>query len=130
MSKPVQKDLVCECGKSFTALVYKSANVTLDPGLGLAIAEGRFNVVECPSCSRRWSADVPFLYHDMEAPLAVWVYPVADAPRAAEIRARLQKVAAILSSSVGESLDGESAGGGSGTRLVFGLDALRDELDR
>lgn len=101
--------------------------MTNDPGLGEAIATGRFNVISCPSCERTWSAEVPFLYHDMQRGLAVWVYPVADAPRAEEIRARLRRVSEILSGSVGDDLGSER---GDGTRLLFGIEALRWELDR
>jgi hypothetical protein len=126
MSKPVSKSFQCECGRRFDAPVYRTANVTLDPSLGEAIAAGRFNLVQCPACERNWAADVPFLYHDMERDFAVWVYPLADEPRADEIRARLRRVAAILSSSVGDDLGVER---GAGTRLVFGLDALRVELE-
>lgn len=127
MSKPVQKEFICDCGRAFSAPVYKSANVTLDPTLGDAIASGRFNLVACPACDREWLAEIPFLYHDMDRDLAVWVYPEGDAPRAEEIRARLRRVAQILSSSVGEDLGGER---GSGTRLVFGVEALKAEIDR
>ena len=127
MSRPVQKDFHCDCGRAFSAPVYKSANVTLDPSLAEAIASGSFNVIACPSCDREWPAEVPFLYHDMQRGLAVWVYPEADAPRAEEIRARLRRVAEILSSSVGDDLGAER---GAGTRLVFGVDALRQELNR
>jgi CpXC motif protein len=127
LSKPIEKDFLCTCGRAFSAPVYKSANVTLDPALGEAIASGRFNLVACPACEREWPAEVPFLYHDMDRDFAVWVYPEADAQRAEEIRARLRRVAQILSSSVGEDLGAER---GSGTRLVFGVDALRLEIDR
>ncbi len=127
MSRPIQQDFVCDCGHAFSAAVYKSANVTLNPALGEAIVAGRFNVVACPACEREWPAEVPFLYHDMDRDFAVWVYPETDAPRAEEIRARLRRVAQILSSSVGEDLRGEH---GTGTRLVFGVEALRTEIDR
>lgn len=127
MSKPIQKEFLCDCGRAFSAPVYKSANVTLDPALGDAIAAGRFNLVACPECEREWSAEIPFLYHDMDRGFAIWVYPEGDASRADEIRARLRRVAQILSSSVGEELGGER---GSGTRLVFGVEALKLEIDR
>jgi hypothetical protein len=127
VSKPIQRDFRCICGRAFSAPIYRSANVTLDPVLGDRIVDGTFNLVACPGCGREWLAEVPFLYHDMQRGLALWVYPVADEPRAEEIRDRLRRVAAILSSSVGDDLGAER---GAGTRLVFGVEALLAEIGR
>jgi hypothetical protein len=113
------------CGRAFGAPIYRSANVTLDPGLKTAILGGSFNVVECPDCRRRTYADVPFLYHDMAAGLAVWVYPTTSAGQEPAIRAKIQRAAVILGASVGESLR-------TGTRpedeLLFGMERLIERL--
>lgn len=127
MSKPVERVFRCTCGQEFTAQVYRSANVTLDPALGEAIAADVFNLLACPRCGRAWTAEISFLYHDMERDFAVWVYPEADEARSKEISARLRRAAQILTSSLGADL-GEA--GGSGTRVVFGMRALRDAIER
>ncbi len=121
MSKPVQREFTCECGRAFAAPVYRTANVTLDPSLKTAILEGTFNVVECPACRRRRYADVPFLYHDMPLGRAVWVYPASAAEREVEIRARIRRAGAILSYSVGEGL---RQGSEPDEELLFGLESL------
>jgi len=125
MSKPVQREFTCECGHTFAAPVYRSANVTLNPALRTAILDRTFNVVECPDCHRRSYADVPFLYHDMAADLAVWVYPIVAAGREVEIRARIRRAGAILSASIGEPL---RAGSRPEDELLFGLESLIERI--
>src|SRR5438093_467557 len=67
--------VVCPRGHTFVADVYRSANVTKAPELRAQILERRFNRIVCPACRAESYADVPFLYHDMELALRVWVYP-------------------------------------------------------
>ncbi len=125
MSKPVHREFVCECGCTFAAPVYRSANVTLNPTLKTAILEGTFNVVECPDCRRRRYADVPFLYHDMTVDLAVWVYPTKAAPQETALRAKIRRVGEILGSSIGEPL---RAGSRPEDELLFGLESLIERI--
>lgn len=122
MSRPVSRDFACDCGRTFAAPVYRSANVTTNPGLKNAIMGDRFNVVECPSCHARRPADVPFLYHDMGADLAVWVYPASAVGQEAEIKARIRRAGAILTASVGEGLRSRAQ---AGKEVIFGIDSLR-----
>jgi hypothetical protein len=121
MSKPVQRELTCECGRTFSASVYRAVNVTNDPRLRNSILDGSFNVVECPDCHEPLYADIPFLYHDMSAGLAIWVYPENESEREEEIRAKLRRVSEVLASSLGEGL---RAGHRPSDGLVFGLEAL------
>ena len=89
MSKPKRSSVTCSCNTTFEADVYRSINVSTEPGLTAQILAGRFNLVRCPACGRELAADVPFLYHDSAASLMVWVYPTASAGQAAQIRDKL-----------------------------------------
>lgn len=120
MSKPIQHPFVCSCGHSFEAAVFKSANVTLHPHLKAEIFSGQFNRVHCSRCRKEMNADVPFLYHDMDAGLMVWVYPLAKASQAAAIRDKVRKSHVIVETVL--PLPGAPAG----SEVVFGVDALRD----
>ncbi|MBI2942083.1 MAG: hypothetical protein HYY04_16755 [Chloroflexi bacterium] len=121
MSRPISHGFSCACSHSFRAPVYKSANVTTDPLLKERILRRDFNVVECPSCSRRIYADIPFFYHDMERHLAVWVYPANHAGREPEIRAKLARARELLSSALpAETAENERFG----LDLIFGIDEL------
>ena len=86
MSKPKRSSVTCSCGTTFDADVYKSVNVSAEPGLKETILAGHFNVVRCPSCERDLAADVPFLYHDADASRMVWVYPTSSAGQAEQIQ--------------------------------------------
>lgn len=121
MSRPMQRELTCECGRTFTAAVYRSVTVKVDPALKRAILDGTFNVVECPACHDPVYADVPFLYHDSEVGLAIWVYPESETEREEEIRGKLRRVAEVLCHSVGEGLRTSTR---PEDELVFGLEAL------
>lgn len=125
MSKPVQREFTCQCGSTYAAPVYRTANVTLHPALKTAIHERTFNVVECPHCHLRRYADVPFLYHDMDADLAVWVYPTSDAGREDAIRAKIRRAGVVLGASVGERL---RSGSRPEDELLFGLESLIERI--
>jgi len=121
MAKPVEKRFVCECGHEFGALVHQTANVTKEPELRQEILGGTFNAIKCPACGRTWHAAVPFLYHDMVAEMAVWVYPEGSVSQADEILAKIRRARVVLTASVGESLRPD---GRTEAELVFGLAAL------
>ncbi len=118
MSKTSRRSFTCSCGRTFEADIFRSANVTLQPGLKAQILAGHFNRVRCPACRRETDADVPFLYHDMDANLMVWVYPSTSASDAAAIRAKVRRAHEI----VGSVLPHETPH--TGHEVVFGLEEL------
>ena len=122
MSRPRRRFFTCSCGVGFEADVFNSANVTLQPDLKDAIFNGRFNHVHCPSCGRERDAEVPFLYHDMDAGLMVWVYPAASANQASAIREKVRRSYEI----VGSVLPTPEAA--PSRSVVFGTDELIELL--
>ncbi len=69
----------CECGATFTATMYQTVNVTLEPQLLYRLLAGSLNVAVCPNCGRRIESDLPFIYHDMRRGLFAYAHPNADA---------------------------------------------------
>ena len=122
MSKPVQHSFVCSCGHAFEAPIFKSANVTLQPDLKAQILAGQFNRARCPVCQIELDAEVPFLYHDMDAGLMVWVYPRRMVGQAAAIRDKVRRSHAI----VGTVLP--LPGSPDACDVVFGVDELQGLL--
>jgi hypothetical protein len=98
MSKPIRRSFTCPSGHRFDADVFRSANVTLQPGLKDEIRAGRFNRVSCPICGADQLADVPYLYHDMNAGRLIWVYPQSSQDQAASIRDKVRRSREIVGS--------------------------------
>jgi len=98
MSRPKRRSFSCTCGAHVDAEIFSSANVTLQPELKDAILSGRFNLVHCSACGRDRDAEVPYLYHDMDAGLLVWVYPAASASQASQIREKIRRSYEIVES--------------------------------
>ena len=124
MSKPSRRAFRCACGETFDADVFRSANETLQPKLKEEIVAGRFNQVRCPHCGRETHADVPFLYHDMNAGRMIWVYPEGSADQSEAIREKLQKTRAIVDGVLPRPTSPDEPD------VVFGLDELVRLLDR
>ncbi len=118
MSNPRRETLTCPCGTSFSADVYRAANVTAAPELKGRILARTFNHALCPSCGREVEAEVPFLYHDMHAGQMIWVYPTARADQAEAIRARVRRSYEIVGTVLPD--DPETID----RSVVFGLDEL------
>jgi hypothetical protein len=91
MSIEREYTLTCSCGRMFHADLYDSVNVTADPELRASILARNLNVVECPRCHRQAYVDKPFLYHDMERELLLYIYPAACAPQEAGLRAEISR---------------------------------------
>jgi len=122
VSKAKQSTITCTCGTTFDADVYRSINVSTEPGLKAQILAGRFNVVQCPACGRELAADVPFLYHDSDASLMVWVYPTSSASQENQIRDKLRRSREMLGTILpAASID-------ANRDVVFGIEALIDWL--
>ena len=69
----------CECGTTFTATMYQTVNVTLEPQLLYRLLAGSLNVAICPNCGRKIESDLPFIYHDMRRGLFAYAHPNPDA---------------------------------------------------
>jgi hypothetical protein len=124
MSKPKRSSITCSCGFTFDADVYRSINVSAEPHLKSQILAGQFNVVRCPACGREMAADVPFLYHDSDAGLMVWVYPSSSAGQADQIQDKIRRSREILGTVLPPStID-------ANREVVFGIEELLSWLDR
>jgi hypothetical protein len=123
MSKPTRRAFTCPNGHPFEASVFRSANVTSEPHLKDTILAGQFNRVRCPSCGVEIDADVPFLYHDMDAGHLVWVYPAASADHAEAIREKVRKSYEIVGTVLPDNPDMP------GRAVVFGVASLARWLD-
>jgi hypothetical protein len=108
--------VVCPEGHRFEIELYRSANVSRAPVLKDEILGGRFNLVTCPVCQIESYADVPFLYHDMDTQLRVWVYPERERPAEEQILQKIRRAAAIANTVLPTDR--------SGPELVFGLPEL------
>lgn len=140
MTKRIKRQIQCPCGVCFVAALYESVNVRLDPDLKGELLDGRLNLVTCPECGRQQQVEIPFLYHDMEGRIAVWVYPKDRKGQAIEIIEELESEATVMKALVSGRL---SEHGGSpravegiieyfdylaNPHIVFGLDELAELL--
>ncbi|MBI3944592.1 MAG: hypothetical protein HY321_01610 [Armatimonadetes bacterium] len=91
MSIEREYTLTCSCGRMFHADLYDTVNVTAEPELRQSILQGRLNVVQCPRCHRECYVDKPFLYHDMDRDLLLYIYPEACAPEEAGLRDEISR---------------------------------------
>lgn len=91
MSIEREYTLICACGRMFHANLYDTVNVTADPELRQSILQGRLNVVQCPRCHRESYIDKPFLYHDMERDLLLFIYPEVCAWEEATLREEIRQ---------------------------------------
>ncbi|HLZ10370.1 MAG TPA: CpXC domain-containing protein [Chloroflexota bacterium] len=118
MSKPKRSPLTCSCGVAFEADIYRSINVSAEPGLKPKVLAGQLNVFRCPSCGLDVDADVPFLYHDSDLSSMVWVYPRSSQGQAEQIRDKLRRSREILGTALPPtSVDAQRD-------VVFGIDGL------
>lgn len=70
--------VTCDCGETFTSVIYHAVNVTLEPELLYLLLAESLNVAVCPNCGRRAMSATPFVYHDMARGLFAYVYPNGD----------------------------------------------------
>lgn len=76
MSKQNARTLNCpKCGAENQVILWDSVNVTLDPEMKARILEGDFFRHECQSCNCLAGLVYPFLYHDMDRKLMVYLIP-------------------------------------------------------
>lgn len=147
MSRSIPYTFTCACGESFTAPVYESVNVTLEPQLLYIMLAGLLNVATCPNCGRRAAVARPFLYHDVARGLFAYVHPRADLPeeRRAQVLEQLQRAYSVaveesarlqepppgrdVDTIVDDALDpalqgGEQSDDAPPLRVIFGVDQL------
>jgi hypothetical protein len=115
MAKPVRRTFACPSGHEFEANVLRTANVTIEPDLKDLILAGRFNRLGCPSCGQEIDANLPFLYHDMDAGYMVWVYPASSVDQADAIREKVRKSYEFLGTVIPDNPDTP------GRAVVFGV---------
>ena len=111
------RNIICSAGHEFSASVFRSANVSRAPELREAIRNDTFNRLRCPVCDVDTYANVPFLYHDMDTELRVWVYPENSRDSADEILGKIRRAAVIANSVLPTDR--------CGPELIFGLGELR-----
>ena len=77
------------CGSTLSKETPSSLNVRITPEGKAAVLSGDLFVAQCPSCNHRQLLSFPFLYHDPDAQLMIWL----EADEAA-----LSRAAGILAS--------------------------------
>lgn len=141
--------LTCDCGETFSSVVYHAVNVTLEPELLYHLLADSLNVAVCPNCGRRTPSATPFVYHDMARGLFAYVSPDTDLPDE-ERQALLENLRAVYTRAVevAERLtpraetfaDGRAGRGGQEPlgipepdappmQVIFGVDHLRALVD-
>lgn len=81
MSTPHETTVTCQgCNATQSFTVWQSLNVTLDCDAKQRLLTGELTRFTCQKCG--WSGPViyPFLYHDMEKRLMVWLWTDAGEP--------------------------------------------------
>lgn len=74
MTMILTKEIPCPvCGSYFTANLYATINVSLDPLLKVEFLNGQINRVTCPNCKEEGLVPIPLLYHDMDNHIMVFV---------------------------------------------------------
>ena len=63
------------CGKTYEIEPLPAVNTARNPELKAAVRDGSLFVRECPHCGARNLVLYPFLYHDPDARLLVWLLP-------------------------------------------------------
>ena len=80
MSMPDETVITCPaCGNEQTFVIWQSVNVSLNSDLKEKILSGELVDFRCEKCAEKNRVAYPFLYHDMEQNLMIWLYP-GDAP--------------------------------------------------
>ncbi len=81
MTKISEMEFDCpKCGHHGTATAYHSVNVTFDPKLKEKLLDGSLFKVDCENCGQELRMPEQTLYHDMDAQLMVFLYPLEEQP--------------------------------------------------
>jgi len=76
MTEVSTEELVCpECDFEQEFIVYDSVNVSLNPEAKKQVITGELTTFTCEGCGYQMEVVYPFLYHDMENKLMIWMNP-------------------------------------------------------
>lgn len=71
------KALACcsSCGKQYEVETLPAVNTARNPELKASVKDGSLFVKQCPHCGNSHLVSYPFLYHDPDVRLIVWLLP-------------------------------------------------------
>lgn len=75
MSYIDKKEIECTCGNVFITEAILSVNISDEPEMRDIVADGRFNIVQCPKCKNMLYVEVPFFYIDPKQNMVIYVLP-------------------------------------------------------
>ena len=140
MTRRIKRQIQCPCGVCFEAALYESVNVRLDPDLKGDLLDGRLNLVTCPECGGQQRVEIPFMYHDMNRRIAIWVFPEERRDQATKITKEMQDMGTDTKALLSRRFS-EHGGPPTGVErvvdyshylanphIVFGLDELAELL--
>ncbi|MDD3922152.1 MAG: CpXC domain-containing protein [Endomicrobiaceae bacterium] len=84
-------EIICDCGETFEAELWKAVNVSDNPEIKELITLGGFNIVSCPKCKQVFYWEHFFVYQDIENELIAYVYPKQYEKQATEYRNHMVK---------------------------------------
>lgn len=126
MSHLIEHDVECTyCQHPNTVEVWSVINVKEDPELKDVLLGGELNMAECEACHKTFFAEHFLLYHDPEAELMAFVYPLINE---VEREGWEKKTADDFKTSQDLALDEERLNYPALT--LFGLDALLKLVER
>src|SRR5687767_14984980 len=91
MSHLIEFDTPCTyCQHPNTVEEWSLVNVKLDPELKDLLLGGELNMGECEACGKMFYAEHFLLYHDPDAQLMAFVYPLSDEAKRSELEKKTQ----------------------------------------
>lgn len=124
MSRADIKTIKCKkCGSEFRTWLWDSINVTVDPEFKEKILKEEINFGFCPKCRAPYKIIAPFLYHDMDRKLMVWVRLEEERPQKEEFLKQLKK---MMEEEF--KIGGNFAEKGYIYGVAFGINELKEKL--
>lgn len=128
MSVIVEEEATCpHCGAAQVVKVARSVNGGRSPQLRQAVIDGVFQRPACGRCGRGFVVESTFSYVDFSRQHLIVCHPIGAEPEWRRHEAELQELVA-REFTFSEVAEARALGDGLVTRLVFGLDALREKL--
>jgi hypothetical protein len=120
MSHLIEHDIECTyCRHPNTVEVWSVINVKLDPELKDLLLGGELNMAECEACHKMFYAEYFLLYHDPDAELMAFVYPLVNELQRDEMEKKTQENFATS-----QALADDADRLNYAPLTLFGLDAL------